>query len=609
MCGIVGFTGIKDQQLLHQMVRVLTHRGPDEEGFFTDQEASLGMRRLSIIDLKTGSQPIYNERRDIVTVFNGEIYNFKELRKDLLKKGHQFKTKTDTEVIVHLYEDWGEKLVEKLDGMFALAVWDSAKKKLILARDRFGKKPLFHSLIDKNLIFASEIKSILLHPKIKKELNFEALHHYFSLKHVPAPLTIFKYIFSLPAGSYLVYHQGKINIQNYWTLKYNLIEPKVSQEKKVLDQLDQLLNLAVKKRLVSDVPVGAYLSGGVDSSLVATIFRNYSRNKFKTFCLTYGKEIKHKQADLKFARLVAKKLGTEHYEYQLSRNDFFNDLVNVIKSFDQPFAGVISTFFISKLIARHVKVAISGDGADELFGSYLAPRLVWPISNYLKTGESNLTLLKPFEKQLDFLKKIASTRDWQWRSKLVVYNEEEKRQLYQAELTEGCKSFNTTQLYKNYFDSSKTSDPVNRVLDVDCRSLLADQVLPFVDFLSMAHSIEVRCPFLDRDFSEYVASLPGSWKIRNGETKYILKKLAEKYLPKELIYRAKEGFIPPVNQWLAEDKKFIFKILSEENLRKHNFFKYDYIKKIINEMDENDSTSVNKVWSLIIFQLWWQEYF
>ncbi len=605
MCGIAGFTGRKNDVRLAIMVRRLIHRGPDDEGFYSDENVSLGMRRLSIIDLSTGRQPIFSENENVVTVFNGEIYNFLKLRNDLVKKGHRFSTNSDTEIIVHLYQELGNKFVDQLDGMFGIALWDKKKKKLILTRDRFGKKPLYYTQIGRQLVFASEIKSILEYG-VKKEINFEALHHYFSLKHIPDPLTIYKNVYSLPAGSCLVFQKEKIKIKKYWQLDYNTINPR--SELKIIDKLDYLLNQAVAKRLVSDVPIGAYLSGGLDSSLVVALFSRLAQGRIKTFFMTYQGDFSGKENDRKFAGQIAKKYKTDHYEYVMKYQELADSLEGVLSAFDQPFAGVISTYFISQLIKKHVKVAISGDGADELFASYLVARLAFPIDNYLKNNGKDIEALKPFNEQIDFLKSIADKPEWRWRSKLVVFNEKEKRELYQNKLLEQLDKCSTVKLYRNYFRSSTATDPLNRVLDVDCKTVLTDQVLPFVDRLSMAHSIEVRCPFLDYQLAEYAAGLPGQWKIRQGETKYILKKLGERYLPQKLVYRPKEGFIMPINDWLMNKmEKQVKNILSVRRLEKHNLFNQDIVKNLVEcYYSKRLINNSNKIWSLLMFQLWWE---
>lgn len=608
MCGIAGLSGKKiDGDLARAMVRALTHRGPDEEGYYIKDDFAFGMRRLSIVDLVSGQQPVYNEDKTVVTVFNGEIYNFAALRDELRARGHRFYTKTDTEVIVHLYEDYGDDLVKHLDGMFALAVWDVKIKRLLLARDRFGKKPLYYYNKNGLFLFGSEIKSLLRHPQVEKKINYEALHHYLSLKHVPGPLTIYQDIFSLPAASTMSYKNGNVLIKRYWTLAYDKPAADLGAGKSEMDivkTLSEALKEAVQKRMIGDVPVGAYLSGGLDSSLVTAIYSRLTSDRIKTFCLVYDDEIENKSADRRFASLVAKKYHTEHFEYLISEREFFVDLEKVIASFDEPFGGVVSTYFISKLIAQHVKVAISGDGADELFGSYLAHRLALPIDNYLN-GRRSPKDLKPFDGEPERLSFLAEAEQWRWRSKLLVFGEEEKFELYDRGHADEFSSYNTPLLYKKYFSESTTTDPLNRVLDVDCRSLLADEVLPFVDRLSMAHSLEVRCPYLDYTFAEKVASLHGKLKIHNGETKYILKKMAEKYLPKELIYRKKEGFIPPINKWLTRNVDFARQILSAASLSRHGFFNKGYVEKLIDKISEQDSVAVNKVWLLLNFQIWY----
>jgi asparagine synthase (glutamine-hydrolysing) len=607
MCGICGFTGKPNKYLIKKMTGTLKHRGPDDEGFYTIKEISLGMRRLSIIDLVTGQQPISNEDKTIWIVFNGEIYNFLELKKELEKKGHQFSTRSDTETIIHLYEEYGLEFSNKLNGMFAIALWDDRTKKLILVRDRVGVKPLYYFLKNGKLIFGSEIKAILAHPLYKKDIDFEALHHFFSLKHTPASKTIFKDIFSLLPGEILVFKNRKITKKKYWDLNFK--ENSLLNEKKTSREILEILTDSVRLRMRSDVPVGAYLSGGIDSSSVVALMTKFTHRPINTFCLSYQDKFKNKIADFEAARKVAKLYHTNHHEYIMSWREIPEQIDKIIEAFDEPFGGVISTFFLSQLITKHVKVALSGDGADELFGSYLSHRLAQPMTQYLKNKKIDYLGLSNSDKEI--LLRIADKMLWKWRAKLSVFDEEEKNDLYSNYLKSKTNKFNTVNLWRNYFKNTTTKDPLNQVLEAEFKTIFPDQVLSFVDKLSMAHSIELRTPFLDYRFVEFVASIPGGFKIKNGIVKYIFKKAAEELLPQEIIERPKEGFVLPINQWLLKNMEdYVKSVLSPERLRKHGFFNEVLVKDLIrcyyaNQQLENS----NKVWSLIMFQLWWGKYF
>lgn len=410
MCGICGFTGPGSRELLTRMNRTLTHRGPDEEGYFQDGRASLAMRRLSIVDLAGGSQPQHNEDQSLWVVFNGELYNFQELREGLQRAGHRFATKrSDTENLVHLYEEFGETWPEaaRVNGMFGLALWDARAGKLLLYRDRIGKKPLYYAQVGGDLVFGSEIKAILAHPAVSSELDFASLHHYFSLKNTSAPATAFKAVRQLEPGQYLVWQNGQTRLAPYWRLDFAPAGP-APAPREAADRLAWLLDDAVRLRMQCDAPYGAYLSGGVDSSSVVALMRRHQQTPVKTFCLGYREQAQGqfwgKAQDIHYARLMSQRFGSEHHEHLIGQEEFAESLTQVQRAFDEPFSGTISTFFLSILIRRHVKVALSGDGADELFGSYLSHRLAWPIHHYLAMARDGGTLreedfssLRPFD--------------------------------------------------------------------------------------------------------------------------------------------------------------------------------------------------------------------
>jgi len=615
MCGIVGFAGKPDRSLLESMNRLIHYRGPDDEGYYSDGEMNLAMRRLSIIDLCAGHQPMANEDKSVWVVFNGEIYNYRDIRTELIRSGHVFSTNSDTETIIHAYEQWGEEFVHQLNGMFAIAVWNKNLKKLILYRDRLGIKPLYYSHINGRLLFSSEIKSLIINPDYKKDIDFESLHHYFSCKHVPCPKTIFKDIFSLYPGEKLVFENNRITKNFYWNLNFNE-EPDLT-EQDASERILYLLNDSVRMRMVSDVPIGAYLSGGLDSSSVVALLSKYTQGNLKTFSLGYEDDFKNKTADLHFARKVSELFGTDHYEYIMSAEEIPQDIVEIISSFSEPFSGVMSTFYLSKLIRKHVKVALSGDGADELFGSYLPHRLANPVHNFIKynmTGrdltDSDLMLLGHFKDNIGYLNKISHRDDWVWRSRIAVFDEEEKQNLYTDYLKNHINGFDTRLLYKSYFDRATTADPLNRILECDIKSLLPDQVLAFVDRLSMAHSIEVRPPFLDYRLVELSAKIPGCMKIKGTRVKHILKEAVKCILPADLIDRPKEGFVLPVNQWILNKlDSFITDTLSANRLKKHNFFNINTIGALIKSHFNRQADNSAKLWNLVCFQIWYETYF
>lgn len=619
MCGICGFTGRPNEPVLKKMTDSLFHRGPDEDGFYSDGKVNLGIRRLSIIDIATGHQPIHNEDKGIWVVFNGEIYNFRELRQDLEEKGHRFYTShSDTEVIVHLYEEYGNDFVHKMNGMFAIALWDKNEGKLMLIRDRMGVKPLFYTQLNSNLIFASEIKAILSHPDYMPDVNYEGVYHYFTFKNVPAPLTAFKGIYAILPGETLIFSNKNIFKERWW--KINFDESEDYTEEYIKERIFALLEDSTRLRMISDVTVGAYLSGGIDSSSVVALMTRFTDKPIKTFSLGYPDELKNKDADLYYARRISSAYKTEHHEYIMSYNELIENIEDVIGAFDQPFSGTISTYFLSKLIKNHVKVALSGDGSDELFGSYLSHRVAQPFYHFARLynavnsdalTEEEERLFIPFEKS--FLKNLfekSKGDEAVWRYNLCLFSDEEKEHL----LTNGFKSManepSSFLLMKHNFDTLTAKEPLNRILEMEWNTQLPDQVLSFVDALSMAHSVEIRSPFLDYRLVEFAATVRGDMKIRNGNVKDILKNSVKTLLPEEIIKRPKEGFVLPVFDWMVEKlKDFCMDVLSESRLRRHGFLNTDLVKDILGKYYSGDRGSAARVWNLMMFQIWWERYF
>lgn len=619
MCGICGFTGRSDETGLKRMAGSIYHRGPDEAGFYSDGKINLGIRRLSIIDVNTGHQPIHNENKSVWTVFNGEIYNFQVLRKELGKKGHLFYTDhSDTEVIVHLYEEYGSDFVHKLNGMFAMALWDQSGNKLLLIRDRMGVKPLFYTTINDILVFGSEIKAILAHPAYCPDMNYEAVYHYFTFKNIPAPLTAFKGIYSLLPGEMLTISNGKVSKKRWWKIKFN--ENEDHDEAYVKDEILALLEDATRLRMISDVPFGAYLSGGVDSSSVVALMTRFTDKRVKTFSLGYEDELKNKEADLYYAQKVSQTYKTEHYEYIMSHKELVDDVENVIGAFDQPFSGTISTYFLSKLIKKHVKVALSGDGADELFGSYLSHRVAQPMYHfkrlYDKVTSGALTeeergIFAPCEMGfLEDLYKKSAGNEVKWRYNLCLFSDEEKHRLLTDDFKTHLNKASSFMLLNGHFDTLTARDPLNRILEMEWNTQLPDQMLAFVDFLSMAHSVEIRSPFLDYRLVEFIAAIPGNMKINNGNVKDIFKKAVEHLLPEGVAKRPKEGFVLPIFDWMVEKlKDYGMDVLSEKRLNSHNLLNTDAVEDIVQSYYSGNRSNAGRVWNLMMFQLWWERYF
>ncbi len=619
MCGICGFTGVPDKTIISRMTNSIIHRGPDEEGFYTDGKVNLGIRRLSIIDVNTGHQPIHNEDKSIWTVFNGEIYNFQELRKDLEAKGHKFYTDhSDTEVIVHLYEEYGNNFLHKINGMFGIALWDKREDKLLLARDRMGVKPLFYAQANSAFIFGSEIKAILAHPMYSRDINYEALYHYFTLKNIPAPMTAFNGIYSVLPGEMLTFSNDKISKDRWWKIKF--CESERYDEVYVKEKILSLLEDATRLRMISDVPFGAYLSGGVDSSSIVALMTKFSDKPVKTFSLGYEDELKNKEADLYYARKISETYKTDHYEYIMSHKELTDDIEDVIGAFDQPFSGTISTFFLTKLIKKHIKVALSGDGADELFGSYLSHRVAQPIFHfkrlYDKVKDSSITeeerrLFKPCD--IKFLEELFNKSDGdeiRWRYGLYLFSDKEKREFLSDNFLSKIDNASSYSLVAYNFDSLTAKNPLNRILEMEWNTQLPDQVLAFVDFLSMAHSVEIRSPFLDYRLVEFMATIPGSMKIKNGNVKDILKKSVEGLLPDGITKRSKEGFVLPVFDWMVEKMKDYSKnMLSHERLKKHGLFNANTVENILEGYYSGNRNNAGKLWNLMMFQVWWEKYF
>ncbi|MEO5361158.1 MAG: asparagine synthase (glutamine-hydrolyzing) [Nitrospirota bacterium] len=611
MCGICGYTDNQPHGVLQAMLKRMAHRGPDDSGYIIDGVdgcVTLGMARLSIIDLSGGHQPIPNEDGSIWVVFNGEIYNYIELREELERAGHSFKTMSDTETIVHAYEQYGIDFLHKLNGMFAIAIWDKRTETLMLARDRFGVKPLCYMEKNKAVVFASEINTMLCHPLTGREIDHEALSHYFALRNIPAPFTVYKNIRVLLPGHALIKNKTGTKIVNWYDLNMNAAWQD-KDEDALIERIDEILRDSVRLRLRADVSYGAFLSGGIDSSTVVAIMSQYSSKPVQTFSLAFADMPAHKN-DPYFARIVASQYATAHHECVMSWSDLQQGLSAVICHLGQPFAGVISSYWLSKYMSQHVKVALSGDGADDMFASYGHHRLVWPIAAARMAkaqGQPSDGLdYGFFNNRRDFVETMSAYEPWQWRLAYTSFMEEDKAHVFSKKGKELFLPYSTTDFLKNiYLSCNDKADELNKMLYLDINTLLHNEILFFNDMLSMASSLEVRTPFLDYRMVELAASIPGSLKIKGLTLKYILRHVAARYVPKEILDRPKEGFVLPKNTWLRQGlSSMVREVLSAERLSIHGYFDTRYVDSLVKRFIEADETLTYKVWTLMIFQIW-----
>jgi asparagine synthase (glutamine-hydrolysing) len=611
MCGICGYTGASVGRTLEAMVSSLDHRGPDESGTFDDIDVHLGVARLAIIDRLGAHQPIRNEDGSIQVAFNGEIFNYLELRAELKAKGHTFATAGDGETIVHAYEEYGAEFGHHLNGMFAIAIWDARTRTVVLVRDRYGEKPLFYARAGGGLIFGSEIKAVLRHPAVSRELDREALAHYFGLRHIPAPFTAYREVRSLPPGHMLVWSEGSATVRPWYRLPTRARWDEADEDALVAT-LDDLLRDSVRLRLQSEVGYGAYLSGGIDSSIIVAIMSELSRQPVKTFTLRFADDPAHKR-DPHFARLVAERYGTEHHECVMSADDLARELPAVIRHLDQPFAGVISSFWLSRFMKRHVTVALSGDGADDTFASYGHHRLVAPIAACRRAMAAGLPLDSVdfgfFADRSDWVRGLAGQEVWQWRLTYAAFTDEERMALWSPEGRASFAGASTSEFLRDIYQQTDAStDDLNRMLALDIKTLLPGEVLYFNDMLSMAHSLEVRAPFLDWRLVELAMSIPETLKIRGRSLKYVLRRLAARYLPAEILDRPKEGFVLPANTWLRTAlAPLLDAVLSKDRLAVHGFYDDAYVTTLKERFGAGDDTLTFKIWTLVVFQLWYEE--
>src|SRR5215813_1133301 len=622
MCGIAGIvsgeTGDRiEASTIDRMCQAIVHRGPDDQGNFVKDGIGVGMTRLSIIDLAGGHQPIFNEDRSIWIVFNGEIYNFQELRPDLERRGHRFVTNSDTETIVHLYEEMGSDCVTKLRGMFGFALYDERRRRLLLARDRFGKKPLHYALSDGRLYFGSEIKSILAIAPELAEINHQALLEYFYFGYVPDPNTAFLPIQKLPPGHLLEFEHGEVRVRQYWDLpRYDTFHP--SNEEELLEQLEHQLAEAVRIRLISDVPLGALLSGGTDSSTVVALMARASSAPVKTFSIGF----KHDDFnESNYARIVAKRFETEHHELILEP-DVVQTVETLTRSLEEPFgdSSMLPTYYVSCLARQHVTVALSGDGGDEIFAGYDRYGIHCRRRIFEKIPQS---LWRLYREQIYprlpgsmHGRKFAYNISLPWRERYVdgisfLPAFERELPLLSDEYRETVKhAVNPQELMYAYFDQAPADDPVSQMLYVDTKTYLTADIMCKVDRMSMATSLEMRAPILDHVLVEFVSSLPSHWKLRGRTQKYILRKLAERIgVPGEVLYRHKQGFSLPLVHWIKHElKDLLLTVLLEPRTMQRGYFNPQGVRQLLDEHFSGRRIHSGRIWRLLMFELWHRNY-
>jgi asparagine synthase (glutamine-hydrolysing) len=624
MCGICGKfspAGVAIPEL-QGMLGALAHRGPDDEGVYVNGRVGLGNRRLSIIDVAGGRQPISNEDETVWIVCNGEIYNYRMLRQGLEQRGHCFKTNSDTEVIVHLYEELGERCLQPLNGMFAFAIWDTKAERLMLARDRIGQKPLFYAGQGNSLWFASEVKSILATQEWQPKMDLESVHHYLSLRYIPAPRTMLQGICKLPPAHYLLLEDGRLRVLRYWDLSFK--EKLRLSESDLLEALTAKLSEAVGTHLVSDVPVGAFLSGGMDSSMVVALMAHKLHTPFKTFAVGVKEQDFN---ELPFARLVADRYATHHVEEQVEA-DLIRSLPKIIWHLDEPSDPIAACMFhAAHLASQHVKVVLGGDGGDELFAGFDRYLGVGYVDRYrLIPGLIRDNVIGPLLNRMpDSFTYKSLTQKLRWLHQLSLYSgagpryaaatsffrfdHQHKRFLYGPSLWQQMGSLDSSDFLGGPHDGDNADDPVDRMLYTDFVTRLPEHTLMLTDRMTMAHGLEARSPFLDHTLVEFMAAVPSDFKIRDGTLKYALRQVAQDYLPKKIVSRQKQGFMFPVAYWFKNELyPFLGRFLLDSSFVQEGLFREESVVKLIEDHRHNYQDNHVRLWMLLNLEIWHRLY-
>ncbi len=626
MCGICGILRKDDKPVepvdLKRMCDVMIHRGPDDDGYFVSGGVGLGMRRLKIIDLETGHQPIHNEDETVWVILNGEIYNFQELRRGLENKGHRFYTRTDTEVIVHLYEEHGLDCLKQLNGMFGIALWDSRNQRLLIARDRLGIKQVHYYEDGTRIAFGSEIKTLLALPGVSREIDYQALSDYFSLQYVPAPRTIFRSIRKIPPACCMEIENGRIRISKYWSL--HSFEGSLSGEEAV-ESIDRELQRATQLQMISDVPLGAYLSGGIDSSILVAMMAKVSSRPVETFSIVWDADSKAFD-ERSYARFVAESYRTNHHEFVV-KPEIEDVMENIIRSFDEPFAddSAIPNYYIARETRKHVTVALSGLGGDEMsagYERYLGMRLlnlyrVLPMrlrAGVIAKAIQDLPDSKTGSLWRERIKRFVRISDLPFEESYFTISSKvepaEKAGLFTQEALRAMGEVDDTPArFRELASECGGADQLSRMLYIDMNTYMVDQLLVLSDRMSMAHSLELRVPYLDHHLVETFARVDSSMKLRGFVKKYLLKKVAERYFPKSFIYRKKMGFSSPIVLWLRKDLRgYMLHLLNRKAMERTGVIDPDTVQRYVDEHLNCQHNNDMKLWSIMMFMLWYDSY-
>ncbi len=606
MCGICGFVGqvASKNEIVRNMTDVIIHRGPDSEGFHIDEDIAMGFKRLSIIDLEEGTQPIYNEDKSMVISFNGEIYNYKELKKELENEGHVFSTGADTEVILHGFEQWKEDVLLKLRGMFAFAIWNIKEKELFLARDFFGIKPLHYCFCNDNFLYASEIKSILQFPQFEKKFNYRALDKYLSFQYSLPPGTFFESVYCLMPGHYLVYKDGKFNVKRYFDPIFKA--DKHMSEEEAVEKIERVFEDSVNAHKVSDVEVGCFLSSGVDSSYVSTYFSNQ-----KTF--TVGFDFGERYNEISYAQKLSEQIGVEHHYKLISSEEFWDNIGKVQYYMDQPLAdpSCVALYFVSKIASEHVKVVLSGEGADELFGGYTIYKEPAALRFYQSILPKKLRKFLAYKvknkhfKGRNYIIRGAKSLEERYIGNAYMYTKEEKQQL----LKDSSIATDPTSHCEEIYNKVKDYDDESKMQYLDINTWMIGDILLKADRMSMANSLELRVPFLDKEVFEVARTIPKKLRINRKNTKYAMRMAALKRLPEFTAQKKKLGFPVPTRVWLRNDRYYdkVKESFNSDTAKK--FFHTDKIISLLDEHYYGKTDNSRKIWTIYVFILWYDIYF
>jgi asparagine synthase (glutamine-hydrolysing) len=624
MCGIVGIVETNrssvDQALLSSMCQAISHRGPDEDGFYFSEGVGLGMRRLSIIDVKGGQQPIHNQDRTAWIVFNGEIYNYQELREKLEKLGHTFYTNSDTEAIVHAYDQYGSDCPKHLRGMFAFAIWDQRTEELFLARDRVGKKPILYAHINGKLIFGSEFTALLLHPDVGRDIDTDAIHHYLSFMCVPAPLTAYRAIRKLEPGHSLRWRKGEITLEQYWQPDFS---KKIDiSEEEAGERAIEILRDSVKVRLMSEVPLGAFLSGGIDSSAVVALMSQESSEPVKTFSIGFEEQ---DFSELHHARRVAEHVGADHHEF-IVRPEALDVLPLLVEHYGEPYAdsSAIPTYYVARETRKHVTVALNGDGGDESFAGYerytamrlaekyhripavLRDSFVQQAIGLIPSSATKRSRVRDVQRFLQAASLPKVQRYLKWVS---VFDTAAKEDLYSDDFRQQTQGVRAADLLTPWFQRANGAGIVDAALLADINTYLPNDLLVKVDIATMAVSLEARSPFLDHHLIEFAASLPEKFKVRGLTTKYLLKRMLKKLLPAENLDRRKMGFGVPIGHWLrGKLQPFLRETILSEKALNRGLFRPEVVKQLVELHARGERDHSHQLWTLLMLELWFQRF-